>query len=252
MSLQCKKCGAHVPGWASYCNKCGARIPAEKVPDHLICPNCRKIQSDLRSRFCDRCGIPVTPLVQPLPPAAPAMQTKACPRCGFRNSGPSLFFCKKCGSSLEAGESPGQVTERRLSAGAVRIPASRGEAMAYETGKGAAWTPPVAGHYQEFPLKHVRSYRKVAIGIAVLILIIAVIAGVVFFTKSVGTSSGGPDTESGSGLLGLIPTGDILGAMMGNATAPDPARILPNKNAGAGLVTNRAASVVIDTPLITK
>jgi hypothetical protein len=121
--------------------------------------------------------------------------------------------------------------------------------MAYETGKGAAWTPPVAGHYQEFPPKRVRSYRKVAIGIAVLILIIAVIAGVFFFTKNPGTSAGSPDNNTGSGVLGLIPMGDILGAMVGTATAPDLAKILPNKNAGAGLATNRAASVVIDTPL---
>ena len=68
--------------------------------------NCGKIQPDPRSRFCDRCGVPVIPPVQPLPPADPAMQAKACPRCGFKNSGPSLFFCKKCGSSLEGGEPP--------------------------------------------------------------------------------------------------------------------------------------------------
>ena len=188
MSLQCKKCGAHVPAWASFCNKCGALIPAEKVPDHLVCPNCGKIQPDLRSRFCDRCGIPVTPLVQPLPPAAPAMQAKACPRCGFKNSGPSLFFCKKCGSSLEAGESPGIATERRAS--------GRGGTDHYPQREMPWRTRPekvlqehlhVPGHIPgSSPLKRVRSYRKVAIGIAALILVLAVIAGVCFLHEKCG------------------------------------------------------------------
>lgn len=249
MALQCKKCGAPVPGWASYCNKCGAPIPAGKVPDHLVCPNCGKIQYDLRSRFCDRCGVPVTSPVQPRPPAAPVLQEKTCPRCGFTNNGLSLFFCKKCGASLDGDQRQGDATAPGVPEGAARIAIGGGRALAQEPGKSAAGSSIMPFRYLEAMLKQDRSYRKVAIGIAALLLILAVIAGVIFFTKNPGTSAGNPDNNTGSGLPGFIPTGDILGAILGNATAPEPLKILPNMNAGAGLVTNRAASVVIDTPL---
>lgn len=249
MTLQCKICGAPVPGWASFCNKCGAPVQAGKIPDHLVCPNCGKIQSDLRSRFCDRCGVPVTSPVQPRCPAAPALHTKACPRCGFTNNGVSLFFCKKCGASLDGNEIQRDITEPRLPEGAARIAIGGGKAMRQEPGKSAARSSIMPVKVQEARLKYARSYQKLAIGIAMLLLILAVIAGVFFFTKNPGTSAGSPDNNTGSGLLGLIPTGDILGALLGNGTAPDLGKIFPNKNAGAGLVTNQAVSVVIDTPL---
>jgi uncharacterized membrane protein YvbJ len=250
MSLQCRKCGAHLPAWASFCHKCGAPVPAERVPDQLVCQHCGKIQPDPWSRFCDRCGMPVTPRVQPLPPAVPAMKTKACPRCGFKNSGSGIFFCKKCGSSLETGESFGYATERRLPEGATQMPASQEEALPYAPEKSVSRTPSVAGYYQEEPPKPVRSYRKIATGIAALILILAIIAGVIFFTNSEGAPSGSPDKESGPDLLGLIPSGNILGIIPENATAPAQLTTIPQKkNAGAGVVSNRAVPVVTDTSL---
>jgi uncharacterized membrane protein YvbJ len=178
------------------------------------------------------------------------MMTKACPRCGFKNSGSGIFFCKKCGSTLETGESPGYAMEPRLPEEATRIPASREEALPYAPGKSTARALPVAGQYQEAPQKRVRSFRKVAIGIAVLILILVVVAGVFFLTKSADTSAGSPDKESGSGLLGLIPGGNILGILSENATAPALLTTASQKKTtGAGLVSNQAVPVVTDTPL---
>jgi hypothetical protein len=172
------------------------------------------------------------------------MQIKACPGCGFENSGPSLFFCKKCGSSLERGEPRRNSMERGGPEGVARI--ATGKEVAPPPGKSAAGTPSVPGQYRDTLPVSVRSYRKVAIGIAALLLILAAVAGVVFFTKSTDAPAG-PDNESGSGLLGLIPPGIIPGTIPENATAP--AQPAQKKNTGAGLVSNRAVPVVTDTPL---
>jgi hypothetical protein len=73
---------------------------------------------------------------------------------------------------------------------------------------------------------------------------------VFFLTKSADTSAGSPDKESGSGLFGLIPGGNIPGASSENATAPaQPTTASQKKTTGAGLVSNRAVPVVTDTPL---
>jgi hypothetical protein len=122
--------------------------------------------------------------------------------------------------------------------------------MPHAPGKITARKLSVPGQFQEGSPKRVRSYRNVAIGIAVLVLIIVVIAGVVFFTKSAGTSAGSPDKESGSGLLGLILSGNIPGAPSENAKDPaQPTTIPQKKSAGPGLITNRAVPVVTDTSL---
>jgi hypothetical protein len=250
MSLQCRKCGAHVPAWASFCNKCGAPIPAEKIPDIMVCPNCRKIQSDPGSRFCDRCGVMVTTPVQPLPPAPPLIQTKTCPRCGFRNSGPSIFFCKKCGSSLERDGPRSIATEQRRPQNAAPITTGGGDAPPRGPGKSATRAPSVPGQNQEAPAKRIRSYSKVAIGIVALLLVLAAVAGVFFLTKHADTSAGNQDQESGPGLSGLIPSGNILGATAENANAPSQPTTNPQKKtARAGLVSNQAVPIVTDTPL---
>jgi hypothetical protein len=232
MSRRCGKCGAPVPAGASFfCNKCGARLPAEE-PNLLICRMCGKTQSDPQSRFCDRCGTPVTAAVQSVPPARSAMQMKSCPHCGFENPGDSIFYCKKCGASL-AGSKPQEKTPQGGSqAGLARdtaasVPPQRPGPVsrAGETQKLA----PV--RRQEAPRKRFRMSRKMAIGIAAVILILIAVAFGFTLISGSGMPAAGQENSTAPGLLGAA---------------------LWDSLPGQTLVSNQATTVVTDIPLTPK
>ena len=251
MSKKCRQCGASVPGSASlFCNKCGARLPAERSMDPVICPTCGKTLPDRLSQFCDRCGAPLPPPVQPLPPVTPAMARKACPACGFENRGESLFYCKKCGTPLLVSEpqekSPrGGVQDKPIRDRMVNLDSLQ------KKGNGGVAGPQVPSRRsrQETPQKRgLKSYRKIVIGIAVIVIIL--IAVVFINTGILGGHGSGSKNSSDSGFLGMLPLEGIFGAGSDNATAPGVFGMFSQEGSPANaLFKNQATPVVTDTPL---
>ena len=243
MSRTCRRCGAPVPTGASFfCNRCGAQLPAEE-PDLPVCRRCGKKQSATQSRFCDRCGTPLTPPVQPPSRVTPSDQTEVCPRCGFENRGNSLFYCKKCGSALENIKPPGTVTGQRTQERPARI-AADGRAGPPQTpvtrSRVDRATAPVHPYVAAQP-KRARSYRKAVIGIMVVILLLAVIAGIFIFMNPAGTPSGTSDNSTDPGLLGSL--SPILPEK--TVTATGPTLPVTQKKTVTG---NQGTAVFSDTP----
>lgn len=229
MSKKCGQCGASVPGSLSlFCNKCGARLPAEGSTDTLICPMCGKTLPDRLSQFCDRCGTPLLPPVQPLPQVPPAIPKKTCPACGFENHGYNLFFCKKCGTALSESE-----PQEKSARGGVQDKPIRDRMVdldaLHKKGKGGAvgsQVPPRRGVPETPKWKGPRSYRKLAIGVAVLVLIL--IAAGIMVTNNSGIPGTDSENSTGPGLLGMLPFSHM---------------------SEGGLFSNQATPVVTDTPL---
>jgi uncharacterized Zn finger protein (UPF0148 family) len=232
MSKKCVKCGATVPGSASlFCNKCGARLPAEGSTDTVICPTCGKTLPDRLSQFCDRCGAPLSLPAQPLPPVSPLMARKACPACGFENRGENLFYCKKCGTSLSESEPLDQSAGDSVQAKLPRDRMVNLDALPRNVNGSAAGSQvPSDRSLQEIPQqKGQNSYRKIAIGIVGLVLIL--IAAAIFVTNNSGIPGTDSENSTAPGLLGMLPFSD---------------------RSEGGLFSNQATPVVTDTPLKTK
>ncbi len=238
MNKRCRKCGAPAPDNTSvFCNKCGTPLPAEE-PDFPVCGRCGKAQIDRQSRFCDRCGAPI-PVMRPEVPITPALQRQYCRKCGAENTGAILLFCRKCGTPFAKTESrgsdgggmpPGRPAQKR--ADTVTVPPGPA-ARAREV------VPNLPERRQEAPPRGAGSYRKIAIGIAAVVLI-AIAAFILLGNPGLpGTS----ENASEPGLPGALPLPSIL-EPTGAADTVNPAPV--TRAAG---VSNRGTPVFSDSPL---
>ncbi len=239
MNRTCRNCGAPIPAGASvFCHRCGAQLPPE-IP---VCRKCGKKQADLQSRFCDRCGTSLIAPAQPLPSAAPASHTKACPRCGFENNGTALFYCKKCGTGLEKPQAPGTEREEVTREMPARIGAVRRNGLPQTPAARPREPQPEApAQYRAAQPGSPRKYRKIAIGVVVVVLIIAAIAAAFIFMKPSGTPGAGSDNSTTPGLLGSL--SKILPEKTPAATGASP-KTTPKK----GVAGNQGTAVFSDTP----
>lgn len=254
---KCGNCGAPVPDDASvFCSRCGARLPATGSADRLTCRTCGITASDPESRFCDHCGSPLAPkglVVTPsapagraVTPAVPEEKGTVCPTCGFKNLGKNPFYCKKCGvyipkkSPVQQYEPRGTAPVDRLQEGSVRIrPDGREASRQRPVHAPVAGRQPTAGapvlprkRRQEAPEKRDwRSYRKVALGAAgviLLLLILALITGNIPGMPPAGSDTTTAPDSTSPGLFEALPWG-----LMSNQ--------LP--------FINQATPVVTDTPV---
>ena len=257
---KCGHCGAPAPDDESiFCNRCGARLPAG-----IICRQCGKAVTDLQSRFCDRCGSPLAPAVRsPVPPITLAMG-KICRTCGFENFVDDARFCKKCGSALGAGGDTGAGPDYRKQEKALEtLPHDRDTAQPDPRSilVTAAPGPNAPVMKQQKPASAQgdmkdpgqrssrRSYRKIALVIAAILLFIIVIA--LIFKGFPALSGNSAENGTAPDLPGILLSGIVSGDNSKNSTTP-PGTLSSLAAPKKAMVINGAIPVVADTPLTIK
>jgi hypothetical protein len=188
---------------------------------------------------------------------------KLCPTCGFENFIDDARFCKKCGSVLEAGGKTG-AGPYRSQAGVVRTPPHDRDAGQQEPRSIPVRAPPgpdapvmkpqkpgsAPGHMKDAGQRcdH-RSYRKIALVIAIILLIVIVIA--LIFTSVPGIFGNSAEKGTALDLPGVLSSMIVFGDNAENTTTP-PGTLSSVAGSKKATVINGATPVVADTPLTMK